>query len=71
MVSCRAEHEVSSTEQYLMTDAQTSGGLLIAVDPEHADTVVRALADAGTLAQAVIGEITPRDEHLVSAVARL
>ena len=54
-----------------MTDAQTSGGLLIAVDPEHADTVLRSLADAGTLAQAVIGEITPRDEHLVSAVARL
>jgi len=67
----RWSNEVSSTEQYLMTDAQTSGGLLIAVDPEHADTVVRALADAGTLAQAVIGEITPRDEHLVSAVARL
>jgi len=65
----RWSDEVSSTEQYLMTDAQTSGGLLIAVDPKHAATVVRALADAGTLAQAVIGEITPRDEYLVSAVA--
>ena len=72
--ACEITHwsdEVSSTEQFLMTDAQTSGGLLIAVDPEHADTLVRSLADAGTLAQAVIGEISPRDEHLVSAVAHV
>ena len=65
----RWSDEVSSTEQYLMTDAQTSGGLLMATDPEHADTLLRSLADAGTLAQAVIGEITPRDEYLVSVVA--
>jgi hydrogenase maturation factor len=51
-----------------MTDAQTSGGLLIAVDKRHADSFVRSLADAGTLAQAIIGEIIPREEFLVSAV---
>lgn len=59
---------VSSTDQYLMTDAQTSGGLLIAVDPEHADVFIRSLAEAGTLAQAIIGEIIPRERYLVSAV---
>lgn len=59
---------VSSTDQFLMTDAQTSGGLLIAVDPEHADTIIQALADAGTLAQTIIGEIVPRDDYLVHAV---
>jgi selenide,water dikinase len=60
---------VSQTDQYLMTDAQTSGGLLMAVDPEHADTLLQSLAAAGTLAQAVIGEIIPRDKHLVTAIA--
>ena len=60
--------EVSNTDQILMTDAQTSGGLLIAVDPKQVDRFIQSLSDAGTLAQAVIGEITPRGEHLVNAV---
>ena len=58
---------VTSTDQFLMTDAQTSGGLLIAVDPEHAESFIQSLKDAGTLAQALIGEVTPRGEHLVEA----
>jgi selenide,water dikinase len=58
---------VSRTDQFVMTDAQTSGGLLIAVDPDHVDAVVRSLTDVGTLAQAIIGEIIPREEYLVSA----
>ena len=58
---------ISSTDQYLMTDAQTSGGLLIAVDPKQVDTFIQSLANAGTLAQAVIGEIIPRGEHLIDA----
>ena len=39
-----------------MTDAQTSGGLLMAVDPDHVDKQVQALVAAGTLAQAIIGD---------------
>jgi selenide,water dikinase len=58
---------VTSTDQFLMTDAQTSGGLLVAVDPEHAESFMQSLEDAGTLAQALIGEVTPRGEHLVEA----
>ena len=59
---------VSETDQFLMTDAQTSGGLLIAVDPKHAEPFLQSLADAGTLEQAMIGEIIPREDHLVVAV---
>ncbi|MBT5031048.1 MAG: selenide, water dikinase SelD [Proteobacteria bacterium] len=60
--------EISNTDQFLMTDAQTSGGLLIAVDPKQVDGFIQSLSDAGTLVQAVIGEIIPRGEHLVNAV---
>jgi selenide,water dikinase len=58
---------VNRTDQYLMTDAQTSGGLLIAVAPEQAESFIHSLEEAGTLAQALIGQVTPRGEHLVEA----
>jgi selenium donor protein len=59
---------VSMEDQILMSDAQTSGGLLIAVDPAEMGAFSQSLADAGTLAQAVIGEITPRADKLVEVV---
>lgn len=44
-------------QQLLLTDAQTSGGLLIAVAPGRADALVAALAHEGTPVAAVIGRI--------------
>ncbi|MGH7481088.1 MAG: selenide, water dikinase SelD, partial [Longimicrobiales bacterium] len=41
----------------LLADAQTSGGLLLAVPAAKTDPLVRALEAAGTPAAAVIGEI--------------
>ena len=41
----------------LLADAQTSGGLLIAVAPDRADTLVAALGREGTLAAVVIGRV--------------
>ncbi len=52
------EGEVSELDQLLAADAQTSGGLLIAVSPEHVDELVARLTEKGTPAAAVIGEIT-------------
>jgi selenide,water dikinase len=43
------------TEQLLLADAQTSGGLLIAVAAERAGALVHALERRGTLAAAVVG----------------
>jgi selenide,water dikinase len=44
-----------SDEQLLLADAQTSGGLLLAVEPGKAGALVAALARHGTPAAAVIG----------------
>ena len=42
-------------EQLLLADAQTSGGLLLAVAAASADQLVRALETRGTLAAAIVG----------------
>ena len=49
--------DVPEQTKILLADAQTSGGLLIAVAPQKADTLLQALADAGVQTRAVIGEI--------------
>ena len=49
---------------WLMYDPQTSGGLLIAVAPEHAGDLDRALMRAG-VAAVIIGTAAPRGPHLV------
>lgn len=50
--------EVSMDAQTLLADAQTSGGLLMAVPPEKLAALLAALEAAGTPAFAHIGEIT-------------
>jgi len=45
--------------EYLF-DAQTSGGLLIAVHPDHARRLVAGLLARGALAAAVVGRVTDR-----------
>jgi selenide,water dikinase len=42
----------------LLFDAQTSGGLLIAVDPDRANTLIAALQTEGTLAAVRIGRLS-------------
>ncbi len=49
---------VPDAEPLLLADAQTSGGLLIAVAADQADALVQRLTDLGTPAASVIGEIT-------------
>jgi len=45
-------------DQLLLCDAQTSGGLLLAVPAAQAEALVAALEAAGTPAAAIVGEIT-------------
>lgn len=53
----------------VLCDAQTSGGLLLAVAAERADTLVEALRAERTPAAAVIGEITEAAPGTIEVVA--
>jgi selenide,water dikinase len=50
---------LSEPEQLLLADAQTSGGLLLAVDPVRADELCDGLRARGAPAAAVVGHATP------------
>jgi len=49
---------LSEADRLLLADAQTSGGLLIAVPSDRVDRLVARLRELGTPAAAVIGQIT-------------
>ena len=53
--------DISEPTRILLADAQTSGGLLIAVASEKADALVAALKEAGVQTRAVIAEVLPAD----------
>ena len=48
---------LGKAQQLVLADAQTSGGLLIAVAPDRADALLAALAHEATPAAAVIGRV--------------
>ncbi len=49
--------DVEEDERLLLADAQTSGGLLMAVAEARAEDLVHALQERGTLAAAIVGEV--------------
>ena len=53
----RWDPRVTDLERLLLADAQTSGGLLIAVPPEGEETLLAALEQHSTPTRAVVGEI--------------
>ncbi len=61
---------VEEAARVLLTDAQTSGGLLMAVPEARVDRLVRALRDHGTPAAAVVGEITGTGEGEITVTAQ-
>ena len=52
---------ITETDRLLLADAQTSGGLLIAVPRAAHSTLIDALKSEGTLVQATIGEVRAGD----------
>jgi selenide,water dikinase len=63
--------DVTPVERLLCVDAQTSGGMLLAVPPEHVPALLDALRAAETPAAAVIGRITPGPAGHVRVSRRL
>lgn len=57
-VDVKFDVDIDDVAQLLLCDPQTSGGLLIAVSPDKADDLVRALNQAGTPVAAKIGVLT-------------
>lgn len=53
--------DLSEPQRLLMADAQTSGGLLIAIPEARLQTLLDALAGRGVATRAVIGRIEPAD----------
>jgi selenide,water dikinase len=51
--------DVEETLADVLSDAQTSGGLLLSVPAERCDALVKELASAGALCAALIGEVAP------------
>ena len=54
----------------LLTDAQTSGGLLLAVSPRKLNAVLDLLKERQTSTRAVIGRIVPRHKPLIIVHSR-
>jgi selenide,water dikinase len=61
--------KTSQEKRILLTDAQTSGGLLFAVAPRKLKAVIRLLDAEQTPAQAVIGRIIPRHKRLIRVIS--
>jgi selenide,water dikinase len=63
----RAEIEAGVTEEdfLLLCDAQTSGGLLVALPRESAEAYAARCRERGAISAAVIGQVAERGERLL------
>ena len=59
---------VSEEEFLLLCDAQTSGGLLVALPEEQAEAYARRCREGGAPAGAVVGRVLPRGEKVLKVV---
>jgi selenide,water dikinase len=55
----------TDAQKILLTDAQTSGGLLLCVAPKNLHKVLRLLEKAGTPSAAIVGRIVRRRKKLI------
>jgi selenide,water dikinase len=64
------DRELDEIDRLLLCDAQTSGGLLIAVPPEGEETLLAELERHRTPVRAVLGEIVAGEPGRISVRAR-
>ena len=63
--------DLAPHERLLCVDAQTSGGLLLAVPPENETALLEALREAATPAAAVIGRLVSGPAGQIRVTRRL
>lgn len=66
--SCRFEDTVDYNHKMLVLDAQTSGGLLMAVKPEDQDSTIEELKQAGYPESCIVGEVLEREKESVIVI---
>jgi selenide,water dikinase len=66
----RIEGKPDPTHLHVFYDAQTSGGLVIAIEPDRAEALVAKLREKGATAAAIIGEIRERTDPVAALVVR-
>lgn len=59
------KESIEFEKQIILNDAQTSGGLLVAIDPKDAKEYVKRVEELSFGYGKIIGEITPRSEKAV------
>jgi selenide,water dikinase len=64
------DSSLTELDRLILADAQTSGGLLIAVPPEAESSLLRELAERGTSARAVVGELLSGEPGSLAVVKR-
>jgi selenide, water dikinase len=62
--------DLAPADRFLCVDAQTSGGLLLAVPPEHEAALLEALRQEATPTAAVIGRITKGEPGTIRVTRR-
>ncbi len=66
---CNWDPALSEVDRLILADAQTSGGLLIAVPPGNIETLVAELERRGAPARAVVGEVVEGEPGRVSVLS--
>ncbi len=66
----RFTDDVEEVDRLILADAQTSGGLLIAIPPDRESLLLEELERNETPARAVIGELAPGEPGAIEVVAR-
>ncbi|MCB2220552.1 MAG: selenide, water dikinase SelD [Bacteroidetes bacterium] len=62
---CHFEQNIDYNYKMLVLDAQTSGGLLMAVKPDKADDAINALIESGYPVSTIVGEVIKRNNQSV------
>lgn len=61
--------DIRKSMQILLADAQTSGGLIMAVKPEEAESLLQEIRANGNKDAAIIGSFTPSSKYLISVTS--